>query len=227
MEAKAVRRLCIIFFKGCSILSLPRPHGTSSLCTCANDHPTAAELGEEGDTRRAGGGGRAASPLGENSGGPPRTLRSPPPRPVLPGHRCGRGATWVPVRSAPVLHPRTALTEPRSSLHGWRVLWETKAARGRGGHLVHTESPSAPTFLSPAGSRWGEGSASPSARRDPQQRRRTEPRPRTAHGPSARRGSASVKPHRHGAPATPSRAGAKPDEQRHGSPGCEHRWREG
>lgn len=73
MEAKAVRRLCIIFFKGCSILSLPRPNGTSSLCTCANDHPTAAELREEGDTGGDGGDGRAAFPLEENSGDPPQT----------------------------------------------------------------------------------------------------------------------------------------------------------
>ena len=85
MVVKAVRRLCIIFFKGCSILSPPRPNGTSSLCTCANDHPTAAELGEEGDTRGDGGGGTAASPLEENSGGPPQTpaLSSPSPHPSL------------------------------------------------------------------------------------------------------------------------------------------------
>lgn len=47
MEAKAVRRLCIIFFKGCSILSPPRPGGTSAPLA-----PTITPLlGAGGDTQ--------------------------------------------------------------------------------------------------------------------------------------------------------------------------------
>lgn len=107
MEAKAVRRLCIIFFKGCSILSLPRPNGTSSLCTCANDHPTTAELREEGDTGGDGGDGRATFPLEENSGRPPQT---PALLHLTTSFLGTAAAAGLHVFLSALLHPHMALT---------------------------------------------------------------------------------------------------------------------
>lgn len=124
MEAKAVRRLCIIFFKGCSILSPPRPGGTSA--------PLAPTI-----TPLLGAGGGHAGVVGELLLLWGSTVgvqsRTPVPCHIIPGHcqrwegmggcilgyTCNRFPPDLPPYPSQQL-PITALCLPERSCHGNR-----------------------------------------------------------------------------------------------------------